>query len=381
LCLQKVKASALSDSRCFSLWGDNKVGWIHNEGVSGAESMLTMWHKGAFGYERHVMGKDYITIFGQHIASKCHCAVINIYASCNLVENESLWAELSNIKCAHQNLAWCFYGDFNIVKNVSERRESSVTGNQKNKIRDFNSFIERNYMVELPVVSKKYIWFKANDSTKSKLNRVMVSEEWIQKWSGCKQHVQSGVVSDHCAIVVKSLIRDYGPKPFRSIDAWLLESGFKEMVGVNWRSYCIQGNNITRFKEKLKSLKAGLKIWNRDVFGCMVTRKKRIVKEIEDIDNQDDTTSIGEKAKLRRTKLLSQMRLLDSKMESLCRQKAREKWLKYGDSNSRYYHLMLRWRHLRNGVKGMNVNNLWCEELEVVCREAKKMFQVRYQAT
>jgi len=88
-------------------------------------------------------------------------------------------------------------------------------------------------MVELPVIGKKYTWFKVNGSMKSRLDGVMVSEEWIQKWPGCKQHVQPRVVSDHCAIVVKSLVRDWGPKPFRSINAWLLKPGFREMVGLN----------------------------------------------------------------------------------------------------------------------------------------------------
>jgi len=115
LCLQEVKAFTITDSRCFSLWGDNKVGWILNEGESGAGSTLSIWHKDAFDYERHVVGRGYITIFGQHIVSKCHCAVINIYASCNLPEKESLWEEVSNIRSAHQNLAWCFCGDFNVV--------------------------------------------------------------------------------------------------------------------------------------------------------------------------------------------------------------------------------------------------------------------------
>jgi len=98
-----------------------------------------------------------------------------------------------------------------------------------------------------------------------------------------------------------------------------MEPGFKEMVGVKWRSYSVQGNNITRFKDKLKLLKADLKIWNRDVFGCMDFSKKRIVKEIEAFDNQDDIISLGENEKLRRLELLSQLRLIDSKMESLCR--------------------------------------------------------------
>lgn len=99
-----------------------------------------MWHKDAFEYDRHVVGKGYIATFGQHIASKCHCAVLNIYAPCNLLEKECLWAELSYIKSAHQNPAWCFCVDFNVVKNENERKGSSVRGNQKIKIRSFNYF-------------------------------------------------------------------------------------------------------------------------------------------------------------------------------------------------------------------------------------------------
>jgi len=55
---------------------------------------------------------------------------------------------------------------------------------------------------------KKYTWFKEKGYTKSTLDRVLISEEWIQNWPVCKQYVQLRVVSDHCAMVVKSLIRD-----------------------------------------------------------------------------------------------------------------------------------------------------------------------------
>ena len=39
--------------------------------------------------------------------------------------------------------------------------------------------------MKLPVVGKKYTWFKANGSTNTRLDRVLVSEEWIQKWPVC----------------------------------------------------------------------------------------------------------------------------------------------------------------------------------------------------
>jgi len=46
----------------------------------------------------------------------------------------------------------------------------------------------------------------------------------------CKQYIQPREISDHCAIVVKSMAKDWGPRPFKTINAWLLESGFKETV-------------------------------------------------------------------------------------------------------------------------------------------------------
>jgi len=52
--------------------------------------------------------------------------------------------------------------------------------------------------------------------------------------------VQRREVSDHCAIVVKSVDKDWGPKPFRSIDAWFMEKGFGAMVKDKWNSYVIQ---------------------------------------------------------------------------------------------------------------------------------------------
>jgi len=87
---------------------------------------------------------------------------------------------------------------------------------------------------------------------------VFVSKEWMQIWPMCKQYVQRREVSDHCALVVKSLDKDWGPKPFRTIDAWLTEKGFMEMVKDRWSSYSVQGSVFTKVKEKLKRLKGDL---------------------------------------------------------------------------------------------------------------------------
>ena len=65
VCLQETKAKEFSAARCYSLWGDNKVGWVHYEGVNGSGSLLSMWHEEAFLYANHVMGEGLHCSFRQ----------------------------------------------------------------------------------------------------------------------------------------------------------------------------------------------------------------------------------------------------------------------------------------------------------------------------
>ena len=207
------------------------------------------------------MGKGYIVIFGQHLKSNYMCVVVNIYAACSLSEKKILWDELTNIKVASQDSVWCFCGDFNAIRSRSERKGVRNRGDQSSEISGFNSFIDSNLLLDLPIVGKKYTWFKSNGSAKSRLDKVLVSEEWLQRWPMCKQYVPRREASDHCALVVKTMEKDWGPKPFRTIDAWHMERGFNELVKGKWQSYLVQGNEITKIKEKFKLLKGDLKLW------------------------------------------------------------------------------------------------------------------------
>jgi len=166
-----------------------------------------------------VEGRGFISIFGQHIISKIKCVGVNVYATCNLNDKVTLWEELTTIKNANKNLAWCLCGVFNAVRCENERKGKSERGNQNNEITGFNHFIERNFLVELPIVGKKYTWYKENGTTKSRLDKVLLSDVWLRKWPMGKQYVQPREVSDHCAIVVKCLAKDWGPRSFRTIDS------------------------------------------------------------------------------------------------------------------------------------------------------------------
>jgi len=179
---------------------------------------------------------------------------------------------------------------------------------------------------------------------------------------------------------VKSVVKDWGPRPFRTIDAWLLERGFCEMVRDKWLDYPMEGNGFSKFKEKLKRLKSDLKVWNRDVFGNIHTRKKYILQKIEELDCQDCAGNLSAGDKVKRCELICDLREIEKKLDSLMCQKARVNWLKNGDSCTKFYHSTLRWRRLRNEVKGVEVGGQWCEEPCTVRSEAKKLFEKRFKA-
>jgi len=142
-----------------------------------------------------------------------------------------------------------------------------------------------------------------------------------------------------------------------------------------------QGNVIKGLKEKFKLLKADLKIWNRDVFGNLNSKKKSILQEIKSFECQDSNGLATGSERQDKTDLVRRLWEIDSRLESLLRQKARTNWYKYGDSCSRFFHSSLRWRRLRNEVKGVEVGRFWCEEPSFVQSEAKKLFETIFKAT
>ncbi|KAI9121643.1 hypothetical protein K1719_008676 [Acacia pycnantha] len=67
-----------------------------------------------------------------------------------------------------------------------------------------------------------------------------------------------------------------GVRNFRFEVAWQMHNGFREFLTENWKA----GNG---FKEQLSTLQQSLQIWNREVFGKIEYRKRRILNRLNGI--------------------------------------------------------------------------------------------------
>jgi len=111
---------------------------------------------------------------------------------------------------------------FNSIRRLGERRNVEIDVDHRREMRRFNEFIENNELVDIPMVGRKYVWYKPNGLIKSRIHRIriLVSTEWLDKWSDSIYYVLDRSMYDHCALVLKMNIMDCGPKSFRSLDIW-----------------------------------------------------------------------------------------------------------------------------------------------------------------
>ena len=133
--------------------------------------------------------------------------MVNVYVECSLKEKKSLWEDLSKCKEVSQIVMWCFCGEFNTIRSRVERHGANK-GDFTSEIKGFNEFIQSNLLLELPIVGKKFTWFKSNGTTKIRINIVLVIEKWLHCWPICKQYVIRREVSNHCALMIKCLDKD-----------------------------------------------------------------------------------------------------------------------------------------------------------------------------
>jgi len=61
------------------------------------------------------------------------------------------------------------------------------------------------------------------------------------------------------------------------------------------------------------------------------------------------------------------------------RQKARSRWIKEGDYNSRYFHLLINSNRRTNAVNGVFIKGSWVEEPSRVKEEVRRFFQHWFQ--
>ena len=87
------------------------------------------------------------------------------------------------------------------------------------------------YLVDLPLEGASFTWFRDSSSDcMSRIDRTLVSVDWVDHFGNVSQRVLPRVVSDHCPLLVVAGNVNKGRSAFKFENMWLKEEGFVERV-------------------------------------------------------------------------------------------------------------------------------------------------------
>lgn len=93
-------------------------------------------------------------------------------------------------------------GDFNSFS-AEAKRKGAAGYSRHEEMGLFNRFLPDAGQFDFPLMGRKYIWYKDDGSAISRLDRFLVSEEWLSSWQNLSQWGMQPTLSDHCAVVLK----------------------------------------------------------------------------------------------------------------------------------------------------------------------------------
>lgn len=130
----------------------------------------------------------------------------------------------------------------------------------------------------------------------------------------------------------------------------------------------------------MKTLSSTLTVWNKEVFGQLFWRKKKILARIGGIQKACDRFSnhflINVEAEL-----IQEYEQLLNQENLFWRQKSRDKWIQEGDRNTKFFHLTTLVRRRRNKIEGLfDSNGNWFSDAQSMKNIAVDFFANLFSA-
>ncbi|MCH84952.1 LINE-1 reverse transcriptase like, partial [Trifolium medium] len=300
LAIQVTKLEEVSDALCYNIWGGEDCSWAFYPSVGNSGGILSIWRKSVSSLIFSFTGDGYVGVCLEWGVQKKRCFLVNVYSKCELSNKRRLWESILMSKGGFGGGAWCVIGDFNAVLHRDERRGINFQSPMDVSLEsiEFNNFVSNMELLDLPVLGRKFTWFHPNGSSMSMIDRALVGNV------------------------------DWGPRPFRFNNHWLQNDDFKRLVEDSWREQEVEGWMGFILKGKLKGLKTRIKLWNKEVYGGIDLKIKKLMEDIEELDVRGELGIMNEEDMRQRKHKFRDLWHLWKSKESVLLQRARGRWLR-----------------------------------------------------
>ncbi|GJY33021.1 hypothetical protein Tco_0417490 [Tanacetum coccineum] len=281
-----------------------------------------------------------IPVFGLRPKRKVFCSFV--YAHNRYIHRRALWQNLGMHKCYVRNRPWCIMGDFNAALNLEDMSVGS--SNIDISMREFKDYVKDIEVTDVPHSGLQFTWNqkpKGCDGIFKKIDRVMANLEFSDVFVGSYALFQPYRIFDHSHAILKIPMHVRAdPKPFKFPNILTLNDRFKQVVQAGW-SIHVSGFFMFRVVRKLKLLKRPFRKLRFEK-GNLHENVKKLRLELDRV--QIDLDSDPSNAILYEEEVVYVQAYNDALVikELFLKQKAKIKWLRVGDSNSAYFHKLVK---------------------------------------
>ncbi|XP_058101914.1 uncharacterized protein LOC131246067 [Magnolia sinica] len=240
----------------------------------------------------------------------------------------------------------------------------------------FSSWIQSQGLVDLPLLGAKYTWSNGRRSPiQYRLDRFLVSPDWLEAFPSILQTTLPRTTSDHCPLLLIMVKDNWGPKLFRINSSWFCKEGFKEKISAWWSSFQVEGFAGHKLICKLRLLKLKIKEWFYEESRMKEAETEALHSELQQIDNSLNDTHIPNEVLSRRIQIIQALSIAALQEEASWKIKSKARWIAEGDKNTKYFHSIASMRARSKAIVSICDNGVWIDDKQAIADLAINHFE------
>ncbi|XP_021995640.1 uncharacterized protein LOC110892801 [Helianthus annuus] len=293
------------------------VGFASVDAVGRSGGLASCWDPGIFSVDSVIKSQRFLVVSGSAKGLAQKINILNTHAPNDLPGRRTLWDSIVDIKMQLAGF-WVILGDFNDVRQPHERVNSRYDPTSS---AEFNDFISRAGLLEYNMSGGKFTYISDNSDIKfSKLDRILG-----------RQNLGSFVKKTS-----RLISRNGGPRS-------VFRKKRRAKVRIQEEKEIEELRNEAERLEKLA------------VTGNLTAGEKQLRVET--------------RLKIKKVELA---RIRD------LHQKARIKWLKEGDENTRFFHGVLNINRATSRINGLTIGGVWVTDPIIIKEDIRRWFRKQF---
>ncbi|XP_022024382.1 uncharacterized protein LOC110924695 [Helianthus annuus] len=276
-----------------------------------------------------------------------------VYAKNTYQERRPLWDNLCRHKALCHDKPWVVMGDFNVALHVND----SLYGSSACSIgmREFHDCVQYAELLDIKGHGLHYTWSQKPRNgvgLLKKIDRVMGNVKYLEMYPEAFVLYHPFRVSDHtpCILKMSNTVR-VRPKPFKLANFITSKPEFTLYVEQEWKR-SVDGFTMFSVTQKLRNLKPSMrKILAMQ--GNLHVKVSDLRKKLDGLQELIDANPLDVDLRTREAECLNEFRIASYDEECFLKQKAKVEWLCAGDSNTSFFHNMVKCRNARSRIQSI----------------------------